>query len=837
MSYAYTADGMVDSATRFAGAVNGGTQTTGYDYDVWGRIARVRGPTGTIAYGYDIAGNINSVGLPSSTLGYEYDELNRLSALVHPGGAKTQYTYNAVGNRATKRLPGGIVTNYGYDAANRLTSVTHASGQGQVLASFVYTLDGSGRRQSVNEARRDPTTLLLQGNTATYSFDPLGRLTGEVGGIAGTLSYTYDAVGNRLSKTVNGVSVGYTYNANDWMKSEGAKPFDYDANGNTVYADGQTLQYDWQDRLMSTQNGGNAVSFVYDAGGNRIGKVANGSVTSYLPETVFAPYAQVAEEREGLTGNLVARYDMGIDLARVDRFAAGIATGDSSYFLHDGLGSTVALADGNGVLTDSYGYDTFGNPQHLSGGTANAFLFNGQQYDEETGLYYLRARYYAPGQGRFINHDPLLGDGGDPLSLHRYLYAAADPVNYNDPSGKFFTLASQSFATVSAAMLQGVQGAVSGGVHGTLLGMINGAASQIFRGEIDGWELADGAFMGGANGALAGIKAGALMGALSSIQGTCMIRMAWSMGEALADWSNLAEEVQAAVFEFRATGNPAPVYQAMWDLMWLGMSTVTVGRPSCFVEDTKVAWKRGEVKPVENANEVLSGEGSIEALANAFSKGESIWVIARNSETGDSEWRQVTDAFKRTVYELVEIELVEKGNDPKNIVETVTGTADHPFFTSSGLVQMGQLVAGTEVQARDGSYLIIKSIRVIYRHDGVDVYNLTVEGAHTYFAGSSHGGVWVHNGHCGEDADDNLRTFNKPRQAKRREDFLRKFEKGSVVAHEDGSVTYNDGNNSVTYDKDGYPNFSPYIHPDATKNRAVLDNGFDKNKRKNNESV
>jgi RHS repeat-associated protein len=797
VSYGYTPDGMIATATRYAGSVNGGMVTTGYDYDVRGRVERVRSPTGTIGYRYDVAGNIDRVSLPSAMLGYEYDELNRLSALVHPGGARTSYTYNAVGNREAKRVPGGIVTNYGYDGANRLTSVTHSNGAGQVLASFVYTLDGSGRRQAVNEARRDPVSSLLQGNTTVYSYDGLGRLTGETGGIAGTLSYTYDNVGNRLSKTANGVSVGYTYNANDWMKSEGSKTFDYDANGNTIYADGQTLQYDWQDRLVATQNGGNSAGFVYDADGNRIQKIANGQVTSYLTETLFAPYAQVAEERDGVTGNLVARNDMGIDLARMDRFAAGVATGDASYYLHDGLGSTVALTNSSGVLTDTYGYDTFGNPSHLAGSTANVFLFNGQQYDEETGLYYLRARYYAPGQGRFLNHDPLMGNDSDPLSLHRYLYAGADPVNFVDPSGESFTLSSQVFATTSAALLQGVQGAVSGSVQGTLFGMINGAASQLFRGEVDGWNLAEGAFMGGANGALAGIKAGALMGALSSIQGTCMIRMAWSVGEALADWDNMADEVQAAVSEFQATGNPGPVYEAMWDLMWLGMSTITAAQPACFVEGTPVYWRIQEAVPTEDPVTAEGGSSDIKALKKAFDEGKPVWALSQTTETGEAEWRRVTGAFKRTVYELVTVELAEEGDASGTVRETITGTTDHPFFTEGGLVPMGRLGVGTAILTRAGPRLVVKTVRTSSHPKGVAVYNFAVDGNHTYFVGNASGGVWVHNADCIE-ADDDGNSYTRPLYAMEASDW--RAAGGKIKAGKDGEVTYTDWEgHTITY--------------------------------------
>jgi RHS repeat-associated protein len=143
------------------------------------------------------------------------------------------------------------------------------------------------------------------------------------------------------------------------------------------------------------------------------------------------PNGNVVEERAGATGNLVVRYDYGTDLARMDRVGVG---GGTRYYLHDGLGSVVGLTDSSGTLTDRWGYDAYGNPTRLEGSTTNPFLFNGQQYDSEEGLYFLRARYYAPQQGRFLTHDPLMGNSGDPQSLHRYLYANPDDKPQEAPT-------------------------------------------------------------------------------------------------------------------------------------------------------------------------------------------------------------------------------------------------------------------------------------------------------------------------------------------------------------------------------------------------------------------
>ena len=63
-------------------------------------------------------------------------------------------------------------------------------------------------------------------------------------------------------------------------------------------------------------------------------------------------------------------------------------------------------------------------------------FYRGEQFDSDLGLYYLRARYYNPNTGRFLSRDPKGGNGYDPKTLHKYLYASGDPVNRIDPSGR-----------------------------------------------------------------------------------------------------------------------------------------------------------------------------------------------------------------------------------------------------------------------------------------------------------------------------------------------------------------------------------------------------------------
>lgn len=103
------------------------------------------------------------------------------------------------------------------------------------------------------------------------------------------------------------------------------------------------------------------------------------------------------------------------------------------YYLADGLGSTTGLTDGQGNVVGTYSYDAFGATRSETGGQANDFRFTGQQLDNETAFYYLRARYYDAGIGRFLTRDPFGGFLVSPQSLNRYPYSVNDPINLVDP--------------------------------------------------------------------------------------------------------------------------------------------------------------------------------------------------------------------------------------------------------------------------------------------------------------------------------------------------------------------------------------------------------------------
>ncbi len=402
--------------------------TTTYTYDVRDRLLSVTNSDGSIiAYTYDVAGNRTSLQVASGTTLFEFDALNRLTRVADPQARVTTYSYDPVGNLSSAQLPNGTSASYTYDALNRLTRLDNLGADAATIASYAYDLLPTGQRARVTEAG---------GKTVDYAYDAVGRLSSEaiVDPSAGneTSSYTYDAVGNRLTETDSTGTTTYTYDVRDRLLSVGSVLHTYDPNGNlTSRSDGSQVTsytFDFENRLVAAQTPSEVISYQYDADGIRVASTVNGVVTRFVVDK-NRDFAQVLEERDG-SGALEASYVHGLDLISQARGAA------FHVYHYDGLGSTRALTDALAATTDTYAYDAFGNVLDRTGTAVNDYQFTGDAVDANLGIYYLRARYYDPVTGRFMSPDPAQGDRFDPVTLHRYLYANLDPVNWLDPSGR-----------------------------------------------------------------------------------------------------------------------------------------------------------------------------------------------------------------------------------------------------------------------------------------------------------------------------------------------------------------------------------------------------------------
>jgi RHS repeat-associated protein len=429
VTYVYTPSGDRASVTDARG-------TTSYTYDARDRLLSRTDPDGTIiSYTYDAAGNRTSVTTPAGTTSYTFDALNRLATVTDPSGGVTKYTYDAAGNQTETDFPNGTKEVRQYDTLNRLVYLED-DGPSGVISSYHYTLSAAGLRLAVVEDT---------GRRVDYTYDALGRLTNETitDAAAGdrTIVYTYDPGGNRL--TMNDSAQGLTsstYDANDRLLTTTLNgvvtQYTYDNNGNTLSqvtspTDQTIYKWDSQKRMVeadvTTSSGTTQSLYQYDADGIRVSQTVSDEETRYLIDTV-QPYAQVLlEYRPG--GLIVASYVYGNSLISQKRGPA------MSYFLVDGLGSTRALTDAGGRVTDRYVYDAFGRIIAQSGSTVNSYLFAGQQRDGVTGLDYLRARYMDPATGTFVSRDSFSGNLRDPGTLQPYIYASSNPANRIDPSG------------------------------------------------------------------------------------------------------------------------------------------------------------------------------------------------------------------------------------------------------------------------------------------------------------------------------------------------------------------------------------------------------------------
>ena len=425
VTFTYTQTGQRASMNDALGA-------DAYSYDLRDRLLTKVTPIGTLTYTYNGTGRlltIRSSNAGGATVDYGYDVLNRLTTVTDnnlPGSST--YTYDNVGNQTGETNPNGVLTAYTYNGLNRLTNETIT--KGGALASYAYTLGVAGNRTSVAE---------LSGRSVGSAYDALYRLTNETvtGSSANFLhSYTYDAVGNRVSDSTGGAPLNSTYDADDRLTID-----TFDANGNTLVQNsgtgGNTYTYDFEDHVVTVSPGG--ISYVYDGDGRRVRKTTPGGTTNYLVDDRNpSGLPQVVEE---ISAGVVQRvYVYG--LARISERQGGV----TSFYGYDGRGSVRLLTNSAGAVTDNYDFDAFGVKVASVGITPNDFLFSGEQFDSSMGVYYMRARYMNQFTGRFLTMDPMPGTTTDPRSLHRYLYAANDPVNKTDPTGNQFDLVSISIS-------------------------------------------------------------------------------------------------------------------------------------------------------------------------------------------------------------------------------------------------------------------------------------------------------------------------------------------------------------------------------------------------------
>ena len=445
-----------------------------YDYNAQGKVARVRD------------------NLLNRTTQSEYDLANRPVRVKTSEDAKHVYTGqvaydNVYGNLSefTEKVGENrqeFGTKFGYDDENRPTSLTYSIGAATIGQSTT-TID------KLNRTTFSAVKLGSKTFTSEYHFAAGGYGTGSVTNLVASITqpgcncgYGYDDNGNIASATLNGKWTGYTYDAlgqliqvNDHSDTRSGEngttwKYTYDLGGNILkkerfaYADtttpletvtytygdanwrdkltavnGSTICYDaignplndgtwtytWQNgrQLQKMQKAGVTVEFVYNADGLRVQKTVNGVATKYT-----------------LHGKNVVHMTSGADELHFfydaqNRPAVVVYNGTAYAYVKSLQGDVVAILDENGNAVVSYGYDAWGAPLWCTGelaetlGKVQPFRYRGYVFDEETGLYYLRSRYYNPRWGRFVNAD------GAIIQKNLFAYCSNGPIVGYDPSG------------------------------------------------------------------------------------------------------------------------------------------------------------------------------------------------------------------------------------------------------------------------------------------------------------------------------------------------------------------------------------------------------------------
>ena len=417
------------------------TGTTSYTYDAQGRIQTVNDANSRdITYQYDDAGRQIAIVTSEGTVSYQYDSLNRAVSVTDVDGRVTGFKYDAASQLIETNFANGLKEVLTYNSLGMVTAKILLDADDTVVEGFEYTYDAAGNRTRVEEAN---------GRIVEFTYDANYRLLSENdtpnGGSSRLVTYTYDSVGNRIRKndSLTGLTE-YSYDANDRLlttDSEGSETLNtYDANGNLISTsvDGALARrntWDVRGRLIAVDADGDGTddaTYDYDAFNTRTGEIINGNETQFLVDTNRSTSVVLAEFDAG--GNQIASMVYGLGL--ISRDASSF-----SFYHTDAQGTVRLITDVNGNTVGSADYDAFG-VQIAQSGITTPYGYAGERtlFD---GSVDLRARQYQPLLGRFASADPFPGNTLSPLSLHRYLYANANPTRYTDPTG-FFSIAELS---------------------------------------------------------------------------------------------------------------------------------------------------------------------------------------------------------------------------------------------------------------------------------------------------------------------------------------------------------------------------------------------------------
>ena len=258
-----------------------------------------------------------------------------------------------------------------------------------------------------------------------YTYDSLSRVTSRVikdladDNVVYTENYTYDAAGN-MTDAPNSC---FQYDTNNRLVIFNGNTVSYDLDGNMLNDGVCSYTYDSANRLKSS--GGH--TYTYTSADIRIRNLCADKDTTYTYNT----NCKLSQLLTKTTNGVITKYVYGRGLIGEE------VSGAFKTYHFDCRGSTVAITDQNGNITDTFAYDTYGNLVSRTGTSNVIFLYNGRDgvIADDNGLYYMRARYYSPEMRRFVNADIVAGQISNAVTLNGFAYANGNPVSFVYPFG------------------------------------------------------------------------------------------------------------------------------------------------------------------------------------------------------------------------------------------------------------------------------------------------------------------------------------------------------------------------------------------------------------------